>query len=190
MRMISVAPAVVLLALAPLASGCGGGDAKPSPEHTAANGTVFNNADATFASDLLKQRAEELSLVDLTVGREVSPALAAFADQAREVRSTDVQTVTMWLTDWDRTVPETVRDHANAHEGTGGHHDLEALTGAAFEQAWVDAFLDELEDTDAIAAREQKSGTYAEAIDLAEATEAGADDEADQLEDGFGGATP
>jgi uncharacterized protein (DUF305 family) len=190
MRTCFVAPVVVLMALAPVATACGGSDATPSPAHTAANGTVFNNADATFAGDLLKQRAEELSLVDLTVGRDLAPAFTAFADQAREARSTDVQTVTTWLTDWDRTVPETVRDHAHAHEGTSGHHDLEALTGAAFEKAWVDAFLAELEDTDAIASREQDSGTYAEAVDLAEATEASADDEADQLEDGFGSATP
>jgi uncharacterized protein (DUF305 family) len=187
MRTVLVAPVVLLLASA---AACGGGDAKPAPVHTAANGTVFNNADAAFATELLKQRAEELSLVDVTVGRDVSPGLAAFADQARELRSTDVQTVTMWLTDWDRTVPETVRDHANAHEGTGGHHDLEELTGAAFEEAWVDAFLEELEDTDAIAEREQKSGKYSEAVDLAESTEASSDDEADQLEDGFGSATP
>ncbi|RJS47505.1 DUF305 domain-containing protein [Nocardioides cavernaquae] len=187
MRTVLVAPVVLLLASA---AACGGSDAKPSPVHTAANGTVFNNADAAFATDLLKQRAEELSLVDLTVGREVSPGFSAFADQAREVRSTDVQTVTLWLTDWDRTVPETVRDHANAHEGTGGHHDLEKLTGSAFEEAWVKAFLEELEDTDAIAEREQTAGKFSEAIDLAESTEASVDDESDQLEDGFGSATP
>jgi uncharacterized protein (DUF305 family) len=190
MRTVLVAPVLALLTPLLLVTGCGGGDAQPSPVHTAANGTVFNNADAAFASALLKQRAEELSLVDVTVGRELSPAFTAFADQARELRSTDVQTVTMWLTDWERPVPETVRDHANAHEGGGGHHDLEALTGAAFEAAWVKAFLDELEDTDAIATREQASGKFSEAIDLAESTEASADDEADQLEDGFGSTTP
>jgi hypothetical protein len=94
MRTCFVAPVVVLMALAPVATACGGSDATPSPAHTAANGTVFNNADATFAGDLLKQRAEELSLVDLTVGRDLAPAFTAFADQAREARSTDVQTVT------------------------------------------------------------------------------------------------
>jgi len=189
MRTVLVAPLLVVLAPLWLATACGGGGAAPSPVHTAANGVVFNNADASFATELLKQRAEELALVDLTVSRELPPAFTAFVDQAREARSTDVQTVTTWLTDWERPVPDTVRDHSHAHDGAADTHDLEKLTGAAFEKAWIDAFLDELEDTDAIAAKEQTSGSYAEAVDLAEATEAHADDEADQLEDGFGSAT-
>jgi uncharacterized protein (DUF305 family) len=163
-------------------SGCSEPEKAPSPVRTAADGTVFNDADASFATELIEQRAEEMALIDLTTGRELSGPLATFVEGARDVRTTDVESATTWLTDWDLEVPTTVRDHAASHEG-GQHHDFEDQTGAPFEEAWVEAFLAELEDTDDLAREEQAEGRYAEAIALAEQVEASADDESDVLED-------
>ena len=178
------APLALLSVLA--LAGCSEPEKEPAPVHTAADGTVFNDADAEFATELIEQRAEEMVLIDLTTGRELSGPLATFVETARDQRTTDVESATTWLTDWDLEVPTTVRDHAASHEqeGEGGeHHAFEDETGTAFEEAWVDAFLAELEDTDALAREEQADGKYAEAIALAEQVEASADDESDVLED-------
>lgn len=181
--------AMLRAACAPLAllsvlalTGCGEPDKTPTPVHTAADGTVFNDTDAEFATELIEQRAEEMALIDLTTGRELSGPLATFVEGARDVRTGDVESATTWLTDWDLEVPSTVRDHAASHEG-GQHQEFEDQTGAAFEKAWVRAFLAELEDTDELARDEQADGKYAEAIALAEQVEASADDESDVLED-------
>ncbi len=56
---------------------------EPDPKqavHTAANGDVFNDADAAFASDLVQHHALSLTLVDLTRGRSVSPELEALEE--------------------------------------------------------------------------------------------------------------
>lgn len=167
-------------------AGCSEPESAPAPAHTAADGTVFNDADAEFATELIEQRAEEMVLIDLTTGRELSASLATFVEGARDVRTSDVESATTWLTDWDREVPTTVRDHAASHEKAGAGDELHALedeTGTAFEDAWVDAFLAELADTDELAREEQAAGRYAEAIALAEQVEASADDESDVLED-------
>lgn len=174
------APLVLLSVLA--VAGCSEPETEPAPVHTAADGTVFNDADAEFATELIEQRAEEMALIDLTTGRELSGPLATFVEGARDVRTGDVESATTWLTDWDLEVPTTVRDHAASHEG-GQHHDFEDQAGAAFEEAWVDAFLAELEETDELARDEQADGEYADAIALAEQVEASADDESDVLED-------
>lgn len=167
----------------PVLVSCGGG-AKPSPEQTAANGVVFNGADATFARELLLQRSEEFALIDLTTARTLSPELLAFVEDAREVRATEVDQVTTWLTDWGKEVPTTVRDHASGHEGVlHAFDDVERAPDSAFESAWIEAFLTELEESDDIASDEQLNGLYAEAKALADDVDDHNNDEADLLED-------
>ncbi|WP_165872925.1 DUF305 domain-containing protein [Nocardioides jejuensis] len=179
-----VAAAVVPVALVLGTAACTAEEsAAPAPRQTAPNGDVFNAADAAFASDLLKQRAEEFALIDLTVGRTLDGRLTSFLDDAREVRASEVDTTTRWLTDWGKEVPRTVRDHASEHSGAHPLPEVENASGSTFQDVWVAAWLAELEDSDRIASVEEKAGANADARDLAEAVDATNDDEADALED-------
>lgn len=161
-----VAAAALVVVLASGATGCGEEEAAPLPRETAANGTVFNSADATFARDLLVQRAREFALIDLTVGRPLDPALTSFLDEARTVRAGEIDQVTTWLTDWGREVPATIRDHAAAHEGAHHFEAIEAAPDADFSEVWIAAFRKELQASGAIASAE-KHGAFKGATALA-----------------------
>lgn len=178
-----VVPAVLTLTLAASLVGCGEEKKAPLPRETAANGTVFNSADADFARDLLVQRAREFALIDLTVGRRLDSELTTFLDGARSVRAPEIDQVTTWLTDWDEEVPPTIRDHAAAHAGTHHFEELEQASDAEFAEQWVTAYRKELAASDDIAAAELASGVFADAKGLAEAVGDANEAEAQQLAD-------
>lgn len=180
-RVRRVATAVLPVAVALGLGACGEAEKAPLPRATAANGTVFNSADAEFANDLLVQRAREFALIDLTLERPLDSELTAFVDGARTVRATEIEQVTTWLTDWDKEVPATIRDHAAAH--AGGHHfeEVENASDAEFAEAWVAAYRKELEASDEIAAAEVAQGIFSDAKALAADVDDANEAEAEQL---------
>jgi uncharacterized protein (DUF305 family) len=176
-----VATAVLTVAVASGLAGCGEEKVAPSPRETAANGTVFNGADAAFARDLLVQRAREFALIDLTVGRPLDGELTAFVDDARATRASEIDQATTWLTDWGKEVPPTIRDHAAAHEGAHHFEALEKASDAEFADAWISAFRKELRASDEIAAAEEKRGLLEDAKALAAAVDDANESEAAEL---------
>lgn len=176
------AAAVLTLTLALGLAACGAEEKTPLPRETAADGTVFNSADAEFANDLLVQRAREFALIDLTLDRPLDSDLTAFIDGARTVRAAEIEQVTTWLTDWDKEVPATIRDHAASHEGVHHFTELEKASDAEFAEAWIAAFGKELEASDGIAEAEADAGLFEDARALAADVEESNDREAAQLE--------
>lgn len=186
---------VVLLSLM-LPVGCGSDDdtAEPTESHTAANGDVFNDADATFASDMLQHHAQALAMVDLTLGRDLDPELAALAERIRSAQAPEIQVFTEWLTAWDLPIPETVRDHANAHgdgsavdqemPGMVGGEDmaeLEAAQGTEFRRLWLQLMIEHHEGAAQMAGDEVEAGEFGPAIELAESIEESQGAEIDQM---------
>ena len=107
---------VALLAAMSVLAACGtNDDASQQETQTAANGDTFNDADVAFATDMIQHHAQALSMVDLTMGRRLDPEVQQLAEDIREAQGPEIEQMTGWLTDWDQPIPETVRDHANAH---------------------------------------------------------------------------
>lgn len=186
---------VVLLSCV-LMAGCGDDDdgAQPIESRTAANGDVFNDADAQFASDMLQHHAQALAMVDLTVGRDLDPELAALAEDIRAAQAPEIQTFTEWLTAWGQPVPETVRDHANAHGESGAEHvempgmlsasemdGLEDARGAEFRSLWLQLMIEHHEGATKMAGDEVDEGEFGPAVDLAESIEASQGAEIDRM---------
>jgi len=186
---------VVLLSLM-LIAGCGNPDdpAAPTESHTAANGDVFNEADAQFASDMLQHHAQALAMVDLTVGRDLDPELAALVEDIRAAQAPQIQTFTEWLTAWDQPVPETVRDHANAHgDGSAEHAEmpgmlsegemdqLEDARGPEFRSLWLQSMIEHHEGAIEMAGDEADEGEFGPAVAVAESIEASQGAEIDRM---------
>lgn len=179
---------VLLLGIVSAVAACGArdGDVGPAPAtRTAANGDEFNGADVEFAADMIQHHAQALSMVDLTVSRDLDPEVQALAEDVREAQGPEIEQLTGWLTDWDEPVPETVRDHANAH-GEGEPEmdsdmpgmmssqeiaDLEAAEGARFERLWLAMMTEHHEGAIEMARTEQTEGTFGPAVQLAETIE-------------------
>jgi uncharacterized protein (DUF305 family) len=171
--------ALLLLGTAALA-GCGTDEGAAEGEaHTAPNGDEYNDADVDFATEMIRHHAQALAMVDLTLGRDLDPAVQQIVERIRTTQVAEIQTMTTWLTDWGRPVPETVRDHANAHgDGSAGHHGpgmmseeqmsrLEAARGAAFQELWLELMTEHHQGAIEMAGTEQEQGRFAPAFELA-----------------------
>ncbi|WP_447645717.1 DUF305 domain-containing protein [Nocardioides zeae] len=91
---------------------CGSDDGGADGSSTT-SATEHNDADVTFASDMLQHHAQALVMVDMTDGRTLDPEVQELAEQIRAAQVPEIETFTQWLTDWDEEVPETMRDHVN-----------------------------------------------------------------------------
>ncbi len=178
---------------------CGdGGGTEPAAVRTAPNGDQFNDADVEFASQMIPHHAQALEMVDLTVGRELSPEVQTLADEIRAAQAPEVEQMTDWLTAWGEEVPETSLDHANAHsddsEGMGEMEgmpgmmsteemdELEAASDAELEPLFLEMMIEHHTGAVEMAETEQEDGEYVDAIDLAEAIEASQTDEIETME--------
>ena len=157
---------------------------------------AFNQADVDFATDMIQHHAQALAIVDMTVAREFSPELTRLAEQIRTAQGPEIETMVDWLNDWDQPVPQTMRDHVNAH-GDGEIDmdsdmpgmvseeelgELEAAQGAEFEQMWLEMMIEHHEGAIEMATIEQSDGEYPAAIDLAEAITSVQQTELDEMD--------
>lgn len=169
-------------------------------EHAAASeiplSEDFNDADVDYATGMIQHHAQALSMVDLTVGRKLSPELTKLTEQVRAVQGPEIETMVDWLNEWDQPVPETMRDHVNAHGGGEVETDpqmpgmmsseqldeLGSARGAAFEQLWLEMMIEHHRGAIEMAEAERSAGEMPEVIDLAEAVIAAQQEEIEQME--------
>jgi uncharacterized protein (DUF305 family) len=174
----------------------GGGNA--SEEQTAANGDVFNNADVTFATDMIPHHAQAIEMVTLTDTRTLDPEVKELADSIREAQAPEVETMVDWLTAWGEEVPETSIDHTNAgHDmsdmpsmessdmpGMMSADDMQALANASdaeFQDMWLEMMMEHHQGAIEMAKTEQADGKYLDAMSLAESIESSQQAEIEQI---------
>lgn len=177
-RILALLTAVVA-ALAVLTA-CGGDETSghgSAGGHESAEGQGFNDADVRFATDMIPHHAQALSMVDLTVGKDLSPEMQALADDIRSAQSPEIEQMAAWLEKWGEPVPETGRDHAG-HDmgapdmpGMASMEDMVALekaTGSEFEQMFLTMMIDHHQGAMEMAQMELDEGENAAAKELAQ----------------------
>ena len=186
------------LAAATVLTACGGSDSagsEASAASTAANGDVFNDADVTFAQQMIPHHAQAIAMVDMTRGRDISPEVQQLADGIMAAQTPEIETMTGWLTGWGEEVPETMRDHANAEDGDMdmgdsdmpgmmSQDDMDALESAPdveFEDMWLEMMVEHHNGAIEMAKDEQQGGEFPPALDLAQDIAAGQTAEVDQM---------
>lgn len=192
------ARAAALLAAAALSPGalsaCGSNDPEPGSSipsgPSVAASQPFNGADVAFATAMVQHHAQALTMVDLTRDRDLGPRVQRLAQEILEAQGPEIQTMTGWLQDWHRPVPETMRDHVNAEDegGMGGMRTdsasgsgsdlpgmmseremsaLESASDADFESRWLRLMIEHHRGAVEMARSEQARGEYADAKALA-----------------------
>jgi uncharacterized protein (DUF305 family) len=186
----------VLLTTLSMLTACGNDeDPVGSETRTAVNGDKFNDADVTFASDMIQHHSQALAMVDLTMGRKLDPEVQQLAENIRMAQGPEIEQMTDWLNDWDQPIPESVRDHANAHGDANMDmsdmpgmmspeemDELESAQGAEFQEMWLEMMVEHHEGAIEMARVEQSEGTHAAAIELAEQIESTQQDEISAME--------
>lgn len=195
-----VAAGALMVGLA--ACGDDNGNTDPQAKQTASNGDVFNAADVHFTTSMIQHHAQALSMVDLTRGRrDLGPEVTRLADTILAARAPEIEEMVDWLTDWDKPVPETIRDHTNAdNDGMSGHHmddgtgsempgmmsdeemaELEAAQGEEFETMWLQMMIEHHEGAIDMAREEQEVGAFEPSVNLAKSIEASQQAEIDDM---------
>jgi uncharacterized protein (DUF305 family) len=171
-------------------SACGASDEAEAPQKLSE--TEHNKADVAFASDMIQHHAQALSMVDLTMDRDLEPEIQELADSIRAAQSPEIETMSGWLQEWGEDVPSTMRDHVNGgHEGHGKEdnsmsdsmegmdHDmpgmmsaedmdaLENASDAEFSDMWLKMMIEHHEGAIEMAETEQDEGRFKPAVDLA-----------------------
>lgn len=165
-----------------------GEDTTDASSQTEVSTTEHNNADVAFASDMITHHAQALSMVDLTLKRDLDPEVQALAEDIRDAQGPEIETMADWLTQWGENVPETLRDHVNSGHDMGdmsdnmddmGHDDmpgmmtsedmdaLENASDAEFQDMWLEMMIDHHEGAIEMAETEQENGQFKDAVDLA-----------------------
>lgn len=175
--------AALTLGLSLALTACGGDD--PGGSSSTGSGD-HNDADVSFASDMIQHHAQALTMVDLTVGRDLDPAFQQLAEGIRDAQGPEIETMSNWLEQWGEEVPATVRDHSNAEghdmgdmpDDTGtdmpgmmSDEDLEELADAPdadFEDLWLEMMIEHHEGAVSMAETQQEDGKHEPAVSLAE----------------------
>ena len=177
--------ALTLLAGGTLA-GCGVPDgaaqAPSAAASTARNGDVVNPADVTFAEAMIPHHAQALVMTDMTRGRRLDPGVARVMEAISAAQAPEIQTMSGWLTSWGEPVPETARDHANAHArdtmsamsgdmpgmmSAASLDQLDSLRGREFQLRLLTMMIEHHRGAVTMAETEIADGLYAPAVDLA-----------------------
>lgn len=175
------------LALGAGLTACGDDTAKPAGKAEVST-TEHNDADVTFASDMITHHAQALSMVDMTLNRPLDPEVQALAEDIRDAQGPEIETMADWLTEWGEDVPETMRDHVNSGHDMGdmsdnmddmGHDDmpgmmsaddideLENSADAEFQDMWLEMMIEHHEGAVEMAQTEQAEGQFKDTVDLA-----------------------
>ncbi|GGR62353.1 uncharacterized protein (DUF305 family) [Nocardioides luteus] len=184
-------------------SACGGEEAEKPQELSE---TEHNKADVAFATDMIQHHAQAMSMVDMTMDRDLDPEVQGLADGIRAAQSPEIETMSGWLQQWGEEVPSTMRDHVNGgHEGHGDDEssmsdamkdmddmpgmmsaeDMEALekaSDAEFEDMWLEMMVEHHQGAIEMSETEQDSGRFKPAVDLAGTVIETQSDEIDTME--------
>lgn len=147
----------------------------------AGGGEGFNQADVDFATDMIQHHAQALEMVDLAMGRPLSEDTAELTEAIRAAQAPEIEQMADWLDGWGEPVPETSRDHANAHgddmemdgdmPGMMSAEDMESLESASdeeFEALWLQMMTEHHEGAVAMAEEVLDTGESPEVAALAE----------------------
>lgn len=176
-KLILTAAVAVALTMV-VATGCSSSD----PASTVDPSKPYNDADVTFATGMIQHHAQALQMVDLTLGKDLDPKVAALAEEIRSAQTPEIEQMVSFLNRWDRQpIPETSRDHANAHDDGDAHVDtsmpgmmpakamkaLEAAKGADWEAKWLTMMIEHHLGAIELAAAEKRDGEDKKATALA-----------------------
>ena len=168
------AVAVTSLALVGCAATPSSAPASTPPSSVAAD-AQFNDQDVTFLSDMIPHHAQALLMVDMTDGRELTPAFADLTQGIEAAQGPEIDQMSDWLGSWGYDVPDTASHMGmmGSDNGMGMMTDedtetLGGMMGGDFEAMWLRMMIKHHEGAVSMSQTELKDGVNPEARDLAQ----------------------
>lgn len=166
-------------------SGMSGMDSSTStPSESASSDAMgdFNEADVSFATDMIPHHRQAVEMAELADSRAESPEVKALAKQIMEAQDPEIQTMSGWLTAWGEPVPEDMSgmDMSTSMPGMMSSDDMDELmnaSGAEFDKMFLTMMIEHHNGAIEMAKTEQAEGQYPDAVSLAQEIESAQSEE-------------
>ena len=136
----------------------------------------FNEADVTFASNMIPHHRQAVEMAKLAETRAKSTEVKGLATQIMRAQDPEIQQMSDWLTSWGKPVPDDMSgmDMSGSMPGMMSSEDMDNLmnaSGAEFDQMFLTMMVAHHQGAIEMAKTEQADGMNADAIALAEQIE-------------------
>ncbi|MGE0218386.1 DUF305 domain-containing protein [Mycolicibacterium sp.] len=147
----------------------------PTPQADGAESDAHNEADVTFARDMIPHHEQAIVMSDIILAKpDIDPRVTELATQIKAAQGPEITTMQGWLTDWGVPTPS---GH-DGHGGTSGHAEMGMMTDQQLEQLrqaqgadaarqFLDGMIVHHEGAVRMAQTEIDTGQAPQAIDLA-----------------------
>ena len=189
----TTAASAVLLSAALTLTACGGSDSPSMPgmNHSSSSmpmtsnmpmtpttgaDTAFNDADVTFATQMIPHHQQAVEMSDLALRKATTADVKNLATAIKAAQAPEIETMSGWLTTWGKPVP-TPGAHTMTGPMTGMMSaeelaDLSKASGPMFDRMWIQMMIKHHQGAVAMAKTEQTTGKDAASIALAKKIQA------------------
>lgn len=186
--------AAAALAALVFAAGCGGdtshdgGHSSPSAGASAQAATDHNDADVTFAQNMIPHHQQAVEMAVLAETRASDPKVKALAARIKQAQQPEIDQMTGWLTQWG--APTTAPTAGGGHSGHGSmagmmsDADMAAMhsaNGVQFDRMFLEMMIRHHQGAVQMAGTEQQQGRNTAAKELAARIESSQNDEIAQM---------
>jgi uncharacterized protein (DUF305 family) len=178
----------VLVATLALA-GCGSDDAMPGMSHSssstpmtppssAASDGAFNDADVTFATQMIPHHQQAVQMASMAGYQATTPEVKQFATAIKAAQDPEITLMSGWLTSWGKPVPTPSHGGHGMSEPMAGMMTEEEMSelgkakGSMFDRMWIQMMIKHHQGAVAMAKTEQTAGKDPASIALAKKIQA------------------
>ena len=172
-------------------AGCG--NDTDSNDSTGSGGAQFNDADVTFAEQMIPHHEQAVEMATMAQEQASSTEVKQLAAKIEAAQGPEIDTMTGWLEDWGQEAPSDsmggMDDSGSDMSGMMSDAEMESMgaaTGAEFDQMFLTMMIEHHTGAIEMAKTEQQAGENPDAIALAEKIEADQTAEIAQMEDLLG----
>lgn len=135
----------------------------------------FNDADVTFAGQMIPHHTQAVQMAILADRKATTPAVKELATGIKTAQEAEIKQLSGWLTSWGKPVP--TPEHGGHGEAMPGSmtddemSDLGNASGSMFDRMWTQMMIKHHQGAITMAKTEQSDGKNAEAMALAKKVE-------------------
>lgn len=148
----------------------------------------FNDADVTFATDMISHHRQAVEMAGLAEDRAASDAVKDLAARIEAAQDPEIEQMSEWLSEWGEPVPDENggMDMSGSMPGMMSSVDMGALenaSGEEFDQMFLQMMMEHHQGAIEMAQTEQSDGMDADAIALATKIEVAQTEEITTMQD-------
>lgn len=148
-----------------------------TPASTAAPSGQFNDADVTFAAQMIPHHQQAVQMAEMASRKATTPEVKKLATAVKAAQGPEIQQLSGWLTAWGKPVPSPKHGGHDMSEPMPGMmtedemSELGNASGSMFDRMWTQMMIKHHQGAVTMAKTEQTKGKNAEAIALAKKIE-------------------